>query len=122
MRALKSIALYVGFLVMGYTIALEPPRGVAIAFDSMQVDRVIVGVAFCISALMNGITGILGWHWNALWIAIFLFYTGVNGVAVILSIPPVSVTATASYAILSVYLIADMLSEETWNWRSLLKR
>jgi hypothetical protein len=121
MKKLKAAALCTGFLAMGYSLATHEPHGITMAFDEMHINRVTMGIAFCISSLMIGVTGILGWRWNTLWIAIFILYTGVSMVALMLPNPSITPTSVIAYAILSVYLIADMVSEETWSWRNPLK-
>lgn len=122
MKRVKSFALCVGFLIMGYTLATHEPHGISSAFDAMSINRITMGIAFCISALMTGLTGIMGWHWNTLWIAVFILYTGVSMVALRLPNSTITPTSVSAYAILSVYLIADMISEEQWSWRNPLKR
>jgi hypothetical protein len=122
-RRIKGIIIFIAFLGMGLSLQLQPPVGVLSAINELGITTTTVTVAFFVSGLMSLLTGLLLWKWNAMWIAVFVFYTVISWAATytrhdVPTVAPFAYSLTS--ALLTLDVIIDMVGG--WNGRANQKR
>lgn len=110
LRPLKGLFIFLTFCGIGIALQLWPSTGIVEQIKLLGVSTVFVTAAFLISGIMSLITGFMRWNWNALWIAVFIFYTITAWVSAIGS-GRVPAAAPIAYSLLSAFLTFDVIED-----------
>lgn len=115
-RRIKGIVIFFAFLGMGLSLQLNPPIGTIIAINELGISTQFVSFAFFVSGFMSLLTGLMRWKFNAMWIAVFVFYTVLSWAATYTRHDVVPTIAPIAYTLTSGFLTLDVLIDMIGGW------
>lgn len=109
-RPLKGLMIFLTFIGLALALQFQPSVGIVEQINLLGLSTVFVSSWFVFSGVMSLITGLMRWNWNALWIAVFVFYTILAWSSTIGS-GRIPAAAPIAYSLLSAILTLDVVHD-----------